>query len=42
VVPGWSWWWDFYADCLADRTKAQALREAKLRAMTRNPEYAKP
>ena len=33
---------DFYAELLGGRTKAQALREAKLRTMSRNPEYAKP
>jgi CHAT domain-containing protein len=33
---------DFYAGLLGGRTKAQALREAKLRAMARNPEYARP
>jgi CHAT domain-containing protein len=33
---------DFYRGLLDGRTKAQALREAKLRAMARNPEYAKP
>ena len=33
---------DFYAELLAGRPKARALREAKLRAMGRNPEYAKP
>jgi CHAT domain-containing protein/Tfp pilus assembly protein PilF len=33
---------DFYAELLAGRPKAQALRVAKLRTMSRNPEYAKP
>jgi len=33
---------DFYAELLGGRPKAQALREAKLRTMGRNPEYAKP
>jgi CHAT domain-containing protein len=33
---------DFYAGLIAGQPKARALREAKLRAMTRNPEYAKP
>ena len=33
---------DFYGGLLAGRTKARALREAKLRAMARNPEYARP
>jgi CHAT domain-containing protein/Tfp pilus assembly protein PilF len=33
---------DFYAELLRGRSKAQALREAKLRSMRRNPEYAKP
>jgi CHAT domain-containing protein len=33
---------DFYAELLAGRPKTQALREAKLRTMGRNPEYAKP
>ncbi|HSD26216.1 MAG TPA: CHAT domain-containing protein [Vicinamibacteria bacterium] len=33
---------DFYEGLLGGRTKAQALREAKLRAMARNPEYARP
>lgn len=33
---------DFYRELLAGKPKAQALREAKLRAMARNPEYAKP
>jgi CHAT domain-containing protein/lipopolysaccharide biosynthesis regulator YciM len=33
---------DFYAGLLRGQPKAQALREAKLRTMGRNPEYAKP
>jgi len=33
---------DFYEELLGGRSKAQALREAKLRTMARNPEYAKP
>ena len=33
---------DFYAELLGGRPKARALREAKLRTMARNPEYAKP
>ena len=33
---------DFYAELLAGQPKAQALRAAKLRAIGRNPEYAKP
>jgi CHAT domain-containing protein/tetratricopeptide (TPR) repeat protein len=33
---------DFYGEILAGRSKARALREAKLRTMGRNPEYAKP
>ena len=33
---------DFYAETLRGRPKAEALREAKLRAMARNPEFAKP
>ena len=33
---------DFYEGLIGGRTKAQALREAKLRAMARNPEYARP
>ena len=33
---------EFYAELLRGRPKAQALREAKLRTMGRNPEYAKP
>ena len=33
---------DFYAERLGGRPKAQALREAKLRTMRRNPEYVKP
>jgi CHAT domain-containing protein/tetratricopeptide (TPR) repeat protein len=33
---------DFYRELLRGRPKAQALREAKLRALVRNPEYAKP
>jgi CHAT domain-containing protein/Tfp pilus assembly protein PilF len=33
---------DFYEELLGGRPKAQALREAKLRTMARNPEYAKP
>jgi CHAT domain-containing protein len=33
---------DFYKELLDGRPKARALREAKLRLMARNPEYAKP
>ena len=33
---------DFYEELLAGRPKAHALREAKLRTMGRNPEYARP
>jgi CHAT domain-containing protein/Tfp pilus assembly protein PilF len=33
---------DFYRELLGGREKARALREAKLHAMDRNPEYAKP
>jgi CHAT domain-containing protein/Tfp pilus assembly protein PilF len=33
---------DFYTELLAGRPKARALREAKLRTLARNPEYAKP
>jgi CHAT domain-containing protein len=33
---------DFYRELLGGRPKAEALRQAKLRAMARNPEYAKP
>lgn len=33
---------DFYRELLAGQPKAQALRQAKLRTMARNPEYAKP
>jgi CHAT domain-containing protein/Tfp pilus assembly protein PilF len=33
---------DFYRELLGGRPKAQALRQAKLRTMARNPEYAKP
>jgi CHAT domain-containing protein len=33
---------DFYEELLGGRTKAQALRAAKLRTMNRNPEYANP
>jgi CHAT domain-containing protein/Tfp pilus assembly protein PilF len=33
---------DFYSGLLGGRPKAQALREAKLETMGRNPEYAKP
>ncbi len=33
---------DLYRELLAGRPKAQALREAKLRTLGRNPEYAKP
>jgi CHAT domain-containing protein len=33
---------DFYAELLKGRPKSRALREAKLRTMARNPEYAKP
>jgi CHAT domain-containing protein/Tfp pilus assembly protein PilF len=33
---------DLYRELLAGRTKAEALRQAKLRTMGRNPEYAKP
>ena len=33
---------DFYRELLAGRSKARALREAKLRTMGRNPEFAKP
>jgi len=33
---------DFYTELLEGRPKARALREAKLRLMARNPEYAKP
>jgi CHAT domain-containing protein len=33
---------DFYAGLLSGRTKARALRDAKLHSMARNPEYAKP
>ena len=33
---------DFYGELLKGRTKARALREAKLRTMSRNPEHAKP
>ncbi len=33
---------DFYRELFGGRSKAQALREAKLRTMGRNPEYAKP
>ena len=33
---------DFYSELLKGRSKAQALREAKLRGLARNPEYAKP
>jgi CHAT domain-containing protein len=33
---------DFYAALLGGRPKSEALREAKLRTLARNPEYAKP
>ena len=33
---------DFYGELLSGRPKARALREAKLRTLGRNPEYAKP
>jgi CHAT domain-containing protein/lipopolysaccharide biosynthesis regulator YciM len=33
---------DFYRELLGGRSKTRALREAKLRTMDRNPEYAKP
>jgi CHAT domain-containing protein len=33
---------DFYTELLKGETKARALREAKLRNLTRNPEHAKP
>jgi CHAT domain-containing protein len=33
---------DFYRELLAGRPRAEALRQAKLRTMARNPEYAKP
>jgi CHAT domain-containing protein len=33
---------DFYTELLKGQTKARALREAKLRSLTRNPEHAKP
>jgi CHAT domain-containing protein len=33
---------DFYSELLAGRTKAEALRQAKLKTMARNPELAKP
>jgi CHAT domain-containing protein/Tfp pilus assembly protein PilF len=33
---------DFYQELLAGRPRAEALRQAKLRTMGRNPEYAKP
>jgi CHAT domain-containing protein len=32
----------FYAELLTGKSKAQALREAKLQTLSRNPEYAKP
>jgi CHAT domain-containing protein/Tfp pilus assembly protein PilF len=33
---------DFYRELLSGRPKAEALRQAKLHTMGRNPEYAKP
>jgi CHAT domain-containing protein len=33
---------EFYGELLKGRSKAQALREAKLRSLTCNPEHAKP
>jgi CHAT domain-containing protein len=33
---------DFYSELLKGRSKAHALREAKLRSVMRNPEHAKP
>jgi CHAT domain-containing protein len=33
---------DFYSELLKGRSKAQALRAAKLRSLVRNPEHAKP
>jgi CHAT domain-containing protein/Tfp pilus assembly protein PilF len=33
---------DFYEELLAGRPRVEALRQAKLRTMGRNPEYAKP
>jgi CHAT domain-containing protein len=33
---------DFYRGLLDGQSKARALRESKLRAMARNPEYARP
>jgi CHAT domain-containing protein/lipopolysaccharide biosynthesis regulator YciM len=33
---------DFYRELVGGRPRAQALRQAKLRTMARNPEYAKP